>query len=825
MYPAAAAILAACLTLTIGCDHFSSTRGLNLEHDGIHGVGRATDADHIWKKTATPSPLPIVRLVPGQEKRVSLMDATPHADFRITAAQADSPIGCTLILQSDALIVRAEPGSKGRTLVQVAVDGDAGPTSIVVFPVLIDPLPVVEFTYEPKGKAADRVFVAGSFNGWNNSADELVKDSDGVFRLSKAVPPGSHTYKLVVDGNWMADPENPEQDSSGYGNSVLRVEGEVAGKFDFDILPAGMRGTGSQGGFFANLPSGTAINPATITLLVNNKRRRIGEWSVNPQTGVISLNVPESDWLPENFITLIAEATDGSRGLINAPFTYSHAPRSPRDEVIYYPLTDRFRDGDPSNNPSRDLPNVHPLAQYHGGDWAGIIEKLETGYFTDLGVTTLWISPPYENTMKVEQESVEPGRYFTSYHGYWPISSEATNPAFGTMEDLRRLVSTAHSLGIAVILDYVSNHVHEDHPLYKNDPTIGTPLKLPNGQNNIRQFDAHPFTTWFDTFLPTLDYDSRPDLIGVMTDNALYWLRETGADGFRHDAVKHVPLPFWRELTRKLRVEFEAREGRKVYQVGETISGHSTVSEFVGPDLLDGQFDFPLYFAVQNALARRTAPMSDLAEALRNGEIFYPPSAIMSPLLGNHDVARFMAYADGDLPPGIRETEVGYTNPPSVDKPESYEALQLGFAFLAAAPGPPTIYYGDEIGMTGAQDPDNRRFMKWDDWSAEEQKTFDRAAEFNRLRHNNIALRRGALRILHSDRENLVIARVAPEQIVIASFTRNALRMPTNFELPAAWKGLQLRELLTDRSNATSNGEAIVIYNAVNSWGFWEATW
>ncbi len=775
----------------------------------------------IWKPSSTPSPLPIVRLVPGQEVRVSLLKSTLLNEFEILGFVYEDDFADVRMEDSDAIVVIAKPGTDALSVIDVDVQDPKGNLVRLSLPVVIEALPLVDFHFKPETTAPTSVFLAGSFNGWSGSADPLVPDNAGVFRLQKAIHPGSHTYKFVIDGEWVADPSNPETDGTGFGNSVLRVEGEVGGVFEFHPLSALMPNVGPQGGFHATAD----LDHSSITVLLNNRRTDDEEWTYHPDTNMITFNFPEDRWLAENFVTVLGRSTDDRTGISMASFDFASAPRSPRDEVIYFPMTDRFFDGDPSNNPPRGLPNVHPIAEYHGGDWAGIRAKLREGYFQRLGVTTLWISPPNENTPKVEQESVPPGNYFTSYHGYWPTSFTETNPPFGTMEELRGLVEFCHQQDIAVLLDFVSNHVHEDHPLFQADPSIAVPLQLPSGEDNIRKFNEHPFTTWFDTFLPTLDYEGRPDLIPVMADNAINWLRETNADGFRHDAVKHVPLPFWRILTRRLRNEVEIPQGRRLYQVGETISGHATVAEFVGPDLLDGQFDFPTYFAVQNVIARGEGGMRDLASALLDGIRIYPPSAIMSPLLGNHDMGRFVAYADGDLPAGSDESHIAFHNPPEIDNEETFTRLRLGFAFLASVPGPPMVYYGDEIGLSGASDPDNRRPMQWSNWSDQQKQTFDHVAAMNHLRIDSIALRRGNLQVLHAGEESLVLARIAPEQVVIAALIRKARPATLLVEPPAPWSGMQLHPIASHGATADMDGAALGINGTDWSWGFWEARW
>ena len=611
--------------------------------------------------------------------------------------------------------------------------------------------------------------------------------------------------------------------TAGMAIPILRVKGKAVDKFDFVYLGETMPGAGQGGGFLAQLPTGVDLDPQRLSVIVNNKLLPVQALEFNHAADVLTINGLEEG---ENYVSICGFATNGNLGSISVPVTFSNAPRTPRDEVIYFPMTDRFLDGDPSLNTHTGREDLHPLVTYLGGDWAGITQKIEDGYFNDLGVTTLWIAPQARNTPKIEQESVEPGRFFTSYHGYWPISSTETNEQFGSMEDLRLLVDTAHDNGIAIILDFVVNHVHEDHPLFQEHPEWAVPLETPDGRQNIRMFDEFPLTTWFDTFLPTLDYENQPEITERMVDNAVYWLNTTGADGFRHDAVKHIPTPFWRALTSRLNAEFSGADGRGLYQVGETISGHGLINEYVGPDLLNGQFDFPTYFAIQDVLARGNGSMADLDEAARKAWALYPLSSIMSPLLGNHDVPRFMAIADGDMIDGMKENEVGFQRPPEVDDPESYRKLRLAFAFVMTFNGPPTIYYGDEIGITGAGDPDNRRPMIWNDWSDEQEQTNALVGKLAKARQESIALRRGVYQSLHADEGRLLFARVSPGETVLVALNRSAVDQGMTLQWPAHWGSpAGLEELVTSGISAEAFQDGVRLYDGPWSFGIWRVNW
>src|SRR4029077_11165907 len=111
-----------------------------------------------------------------------------------------------------------------------------------------------------------------------------------------------------------------------------------------------------------------------------------------------------------------------------------------QDAILYYALTDRFVDGDKSNDHPVDNPNVLPPANYHGGDLRGVRDKIDDGSFESLGVNTIWVGPLNRNPDKAYQEYPEPHRWYTGYHGYWPISPDQMDPHIGAPKDLNDLV-------------------------------------------------------------------------------------------------------------------------------------------------------------------------------------------------------------------------------------------------------------------------------------------------------------------------------------------------------------------------------------------------
>jgi glycosidase len=142
-----------------------------------------------------------------------------------------------------------------------------------------------------------------------------------------------------------------------------------------------------------------------------------------------------------------------------------------------------------------------------------------------------------------------------------------------------------------VLLDYVAHHVHNEHPFYKQHPEWATSLYLPDGSLNTERWDDQRLTTWFDTFMPTLDL-SNPKVVDMMSDSALFWLREFDLDGFRHDACKHITEEFWRELTYKMKKNFREKD---LYQIGETYGSPKLIASYLTTGMLNGQFDFNVY--------------------------------------------------------------------------------------------------------------------------------------------------------------------------------------------------------------------------------------
>jgi cyclomaltodextrinase / maltogenic alpha-amylase / neopullulanase len=452
-------------------------------------------------------------------------------------------------------------------------------------------------------------------------------------------------------------------------------------------------------------------------------------------------------------------------------------------QIMYFTLVDRFNDGNKkNNNPIKDA-RVLPQANWQGGDLAGITQKIRDGYFKSLNINSIWISPITKNPDSAYQEFPEPHRWYTGYHGYWPTLSSMIDPHFGVDGEMQELVKVAHENGINILLDYVCHHVHVEHPLYKAHPNWVTKLDLPNGKKNIRIWDEERLTTWFDTFIPTLDL-AQPEVIEMNTDSTLYWLKKYDLDGYRQDAAKHIPLPFWRRLTQKAKTEFTVIRDKPVYQIGETYGSRELIQSYIGSGMMDSQFDFPLYFDLREVFINDQSSFQKAAEVLDETFSYFGNHNSMGYMTGNHDQARFISLAGGALKSSENDREAGFSRYVGVGDSIGYKKLSMLTAFMFAIPGVPCVYYGDEIGIPGAGDPDNRRMMRFDGLSSAELRTRECASKLTELRRSRMSLTYGETDVLRAGAKSLVVSRDYFGEWTVSVFNKDNKPADIVFELP-----------------------------------------
>jgi glycosidase len=461
-----------------------------------------------------------------------------------------------------------------------------------------------------------------------------------------------------------------------------------------------------------------------------------------------------------------------------------------RDSVIYFVFVDRFVDGNGSNNCSVAGAS-DPSVDYRGGDWAGVTQKINDGYFTNLGVNTLWITVPLDNFDGLGKGAFDDFQY-TGSHGYWPKMDNASptdlqhESCFGSFADLKGLVSSAHKKGIKILFDYAMVHVHKTSAIYephKND--WFHPDNCVCGKNGC-DWDRDGERCWFTDYLPHWNYKNA-DARAYSVANAVAWVKQTadeegnGADGFRADAIKHIDISWLNDLRKKLKVEVTDHQTPKqrFYMVGETydFGNYDLLKKYIDPTTkLDGQFDFPLRKNIVDATILRKMDMSSLAGFMSENDLRYGSGAVMSTFIGNHDLPRIIHLAQdnplwGDQ--GADGKDKAWNNrPSSVGELSAYERLANGFAVIFTSRGAPLVYYGDEIGLPGGGDPDNRRMMQWGGLNSNQTYLRDRIAKLGDIRSKHPALRRGRLSSLGANKDTWVFKRTATEETVYVAINR-----------------------------------------------------
>ncbi|MFI3240023.1 MAG: alpha-amylase family glycosyl hydrolase [Bacteroidales bacterium] len=538
--------------------------------------------------------------------------------------------------------------------------------------------------------------------------------------------------------------------------------------------------------------------------------------SISIVDGAIVVNIPaKASAMDRSYIRLYASLGDNLYSDILVPLTNGIAVSSvdeitrhdPHAQVLYSLMIDRFYNALPENDMPLNDPEVLPIADYMGGDIKGITEKVKSGFFTDLGISTIWMSPITQNPYDAWGLYPEPRTKFSGYHGYWPIYSTMIDKRFGTDAELRELLDEAHKRDINVILDYVANHLHIMSPVIKEHPDWITDSILPDGRRNFELWDDERLTTWFDVHIPSLDL-SREDICDAMTDSALYWIENYDLDGFRHDATKHIPEGYWRMLTSKM-VERTAPE-RKLYQIGETYGSPELIGLYVKNGMLDAQFDFNVY---DRATWSFGAPdnqgnLKELAEELQRSHAMYGAHNTMGYITGNHDRPRFISLAGGSVKWDEDSKLAGWTRDITVGDSTSYDKLAMLKAFILTIPGVPCIYQGDEYGIPGGNDPDNRHMMVFDGYNEKEQRNRDAAAKLAKLRAESLPLIYGDIIPLVAEKDVMVFARVYAGDVVVVAFNKGTEAMTIDIELPEA---IELSALNPIMGNGTSDGVKITV--------------
>ena len=379
------------------------------------------------------------------------------------------------------------------------------------------------------------------------------------------------------------------------------------------------------------------------------------------------------------------------------------------EAVIYFAVTDRFFDGDASNNDAYGVGDYNKGekggSSYHGGDFAGLNQKLD--YLKDLGVNTIWITPIVEN-IREDQHDKKTDTATYGYHGYWASDFTKLNGHLGTEEQFKALLDAAHNKGMKIMVDVVLNHAGYGTEKYFNSiltDTDGNRISMIRDSNNTISGDDK--------------YDSLSDLPDFVTENKAVtdqlvawqteWMSKYSIDYYRVDTVKHVETTTWAAFKNSL-----TKVNPDFKMIGEySGAGYANNAGELGTGTMDALLDFDFNDFAQKFV---TGNISSVENSLQKRNSAINNTATMGSFLSSHD-----------------EDTLQYklVNESNISEEEAYNLMKVAATLQITAKGQPVIYYGEEIGQGGANNwpfQTNRRDF---DWTKLEEQKADSSSIYN----------------------------------------------------------------------------------------------
>lgn len=588
-----------------------------------------------------------------------------------------------------------------------------------------------------------RVEIVGDFQGWRRPGLAPDPVGDGHVAARFTPPPGESKYAIVEDGVWLPD-AHVATTAFHEGHEVTLLFGEhcEVPKLTVEEARASAEGEATLRVRFERAAGGSLLDTSTLRA-EGSQGEPIVVDSVDEVQGRV---VFRASGLARGKHGVTVRASD-RQGLaaepVRAALWVEDHPWDRRDAFVYQIVVDRYRGDDgPLEEPSG------PSAR-SGGTLRGVTRAIEAGELERMGVTTVWLSPVYDNPRGTFVGN--DGRQYSSYHGYWPIDPRRVDARIGGDAALDELMRVAHARGVRVLFDVVPNHVHEQHRYVREHRDwFGEPGCV-CGQGAC-DWATHIRTCSFAPYMPDVRWEVDA-AARAMTDDVAFWIDRFDGDGVRIDAVPMMPRAATRRIAHVLRSRFE-HPGHALMTLGENFTGpggYSLLRYDLGPQGIDGSFHFPLMWALRAAIATASSPMTAVSDAFAAGEKEWAGSgAVMGLMIGNHDVSRFASESAGSSGGDT------WVRAPKPLDPRVYEKQRLALTAVMTLPGVPVLYYGDELGVPGKSDPDTRRVMPREGDLIEQQRaTRDHVAALGRFRRCSPALRRGAYRLVSSSREHV----------------------------------------------------------------------
>jgi glycosidase len=644
--------------------------------------------------------------------------------------------------------------------------------------------------------AQSTVELVGDFEGWTRPGRILPATRSDGWRVTQVqAAAGEHTYLIYEDGVAVTDSEVATTAFRPDGTEVTWVDVADCSKPGLAISGSTVSkaGEGSVTLALTRATSGAAFAPGSFSVTSHDGAAIHSDPPViDAQAGTATMALHQ---LPKGKNTLTIEAKDVNGTLADtavATLWVEDEPFDLHDTITYQIMVDRFA------NEQGPVPNPTPTpASRAGGNLAGVKAALDSGMFSALGVNTLWLSPLYQNPTGTFAGN--DGRPYSSYHGYWPSEPRTIEDLYGGEDALDTLITDVHAHGMRILFDVVPNHVHAQHPYaqqHLNDDWFNHPDGSCICGIGSCDWTTHDTDCWFEPYLPDLSW-MNPAQVDQCTSDVQWWIDRFDGDGIRIDAVPNMPRAATRRIVNAIRTRYD-NPGHQSFLLGENFTGETgfdVLKYELGPFGLTSEFHFPLMYALRSAVAYAPATpsaagdtsgssasssdgdgadgvvggsgsavvddsggqqtMVDVASVIQEGETDWTGSgAIMSTIIGNHDVTRFETASSGD------EAGDTWTMAPQSTERVVYDKQIFALSTIFTLPGAPVIYYGDEVGLAGRADPDSRRVYPTEsELSADQMRVRAATQKLGLARACSNALRRGDYGQIFVDPEHLVFSR------------------------------------------------------------------
>lgn len=428
------------------------------------------------------------------------------------------------------------------------------------------------------------------------------------------------------------------------------------------------------------------------------------------------------------------------------------------EAVIYFAVTDRFFDGDASNNDAYGVGDYNTGekggSSYHGGDFAGLNQKLD--YLKDLGVNTIWITPIVENITEDQHDNKTDTATY-GYHGYWASDFTKLNKHLGTEQQFKALLDAAHSKGMKIMVDVVLNHAGYGTEKYFNSiltDADGNSISMIRDSNNTISGDDK--------------YDSLSDLPDFVTENKAVtdqlvawqteWMSKYSIDYYRVDTVKHVETTTWAAFKNSL-----TKVNPDFKMIGEySGAGYANNAGELGTGTMDALLGFDFNDFAQNFV---TGNISSVENSLQKRNNAINNTSVMGSFLSSHD-----------------EDTLQYklVNESKISEEEAYNLMKVAATLQITAKGQPVLYYGEEIGQGGANNwplQTNRRDF---DWTELEKQKADSNSIYNHYK-TMLAIRNAYTDVFaRGNRSTVAVSDADGYEVISRSYGNNTLYVGMN---------------------------------------------